>query len=665
MNYIKRIVILCVLVFSHTVLSAPQIPLESFAKLPDVEKVSMSPSGNKLAFLKRVTQQGKRVIAIEVLDLTTGKKSYPIVNADNAYDVNSIIWASDRHMLIKAGFYNQRNKQDSSGHHTIHSGIKLRERRLLVIDLEKNTLKNIITKSMMKRYQKKEWMPQNQDTIVDMLPNDPEHILHSVDWNAFSAPQVFKVNLTTLKRELVQMQEKYWTRWMTDKQSRVRVGFFRKKITGSLEKNRMEYRINIKNLESGQWSEFWRFSLGDSNAEVWPLGFMNDPNILLVKAKHEGFDAIFKVNVKKETPELELFYSTANTHIGGKLFYSPVTKEAVGYFSNGGVIFWDEKYKRLDDGVKKALPTTYTFLMQMSDNEKKYIVYSKSDVDSGTYYLGDRDKKSLDPIAFKYQDLDPAYMVKAKRHLLKMRDGKKSKAFLYSPSNSNLSDSPLVIYPMMSVGSADVGAFNYYVQFLVNRGYAVLQTNLRNSSSGFSDMMEGGLSKWGDHVYQDIEDSLDWAISKGITTAGKTCLMGNWDGGFAVMLAAAKSPSKYKCVVSTNSISDIQGYLHDMKNFKKYEVFMDMYSRDVSIQKAYSPITYAKNYQANVLLFHSENMVSTRSSQSKNMVDALKSKTRTAEYVELEATDGDISDDTQRIKMLSKIESFLHKNLIK
>jgi hypothetical protein len=78
------------------------IDIDDFVQLPDVEKVTLSPSGHQLAMLKRVFSQGKRMLVVEVTDLNKAKSSYPVVVKNNEFAIKDIVWARNK-KLNKTG----------------------------------------------------------------------------------------------------------------------------------------------------------------------------------------------------------------------------------------------------------------------------------------------------------------------------------------------------------------------------------------------------------------------------------------------------------------------------------------------------------------------------------------------------------------------------------
>lgn len=513
----------------------------------------------------------------------------------------------------------------------------------------------------LKRFRDRGWQPQFQDKIVDILPNEPNHILHAMDWDARQTPQVFKVNLNTLARTTVLLGRENWSNIMADREGNVRVGMYKEIESGGLVDTKVRYELNVRDYATKKWSVLASFEQ-NSSAAVWPLGFLNDPNMLLVETKHKGRDAIFKIDLRNPS-ERTLFYSSDSYDVGGPLFYSNKSNNPVGYATSAGVKFWDDSYEAFNRSIDKALPSTYNSLRTFDSKENKYLVYSKSDIDSGTYYLGDKQAKSLNPVAFVYQDLDPANLAQTEQHSMQTQDHKQRKLFVTLPKNHDGKPLPTIIYANQGQGNASVGGFDFKTQLWVNRGYAVVQVNFRRPMDGYYGFMKGDVSEWAPTLYKDIIDAHKWAVAEGITDSKNVCLYGQHYAGYIALMAAAKSPIVFKCIATVAAITDINNYLFNNKGFTTYEQKVARWSSNSSVQKEYSPITYASKITVPVFIAHGENDGNVRVIQSKRMSEALLDNKVLVTYIEIPKEDSSFSTDDSRMKVFGEMEAFFKKYL--
>lgn len=638
--------------FAFNQLNASQImPVQAFSDLPDTELAKLSPSGNKLAILKRVTQKDQRKLVIEVTDYAEATRKYPVVIDEKQYSVNDLIWASERHILIKINFF-KRTFIENFGRNPKRS-----ENRLMVLDIENKTLKNIISGKTYNRFQKLGWEPQHQDTIVSLLPDEPDYILHALDWDVRVAPQVFKVNLNTLERKTVQMGIRYHE-WIADQQGNIRVSIEREVDSGGLTNTSITYIVRIKKQANGKWEDFHTFERGDDDS-IFPIGFDPDPNLMLASEKVDGHYQLVKINLSngvKTVLQPHQHYS-----INDEIFYSPKSGEAVGTAYLKGNKFWDNKFKSFMNGVNKALPNTNNKLISLSKDETKYLIYASSDTDSGSYYLGDRTKRSLNPIAYAYQNLDPALMRQSEQVEIKARDGRTLSAYLTRATMGKNSPTILVSDHGESVQSH--GGFNLMTQFFANQGYNVLRVNFRNGAGAYYNFIEHGVENWAPTLYEDLEDAHDWLLESNISSSDSVCLYGDGFAAYIAMLAVSKQSGKYQCVAAKGGLYSIPMHLSNFRYYTHIESLKLYFSDNSSIQKAYSPTYLADQIDVPVLLIHSEDNDRMRAGQSRDMHKALLRKDKESKYLELEGLGQDIANDSARKQMFSELLTFFDAHL--
>ncbi|MFL0798133.1 MAG: hypothetical protein K6L73_11665 [Cellvibrionaceae bacterium] len=147
---------------------------------------------------------------------------------------------------------------------------------------------------------------------------------------------------------------------------------------------------------------------------------------------------------------MELVASDPLYDIEGDLVYSRKTNDAVGvyhYESDGLVVYWDDSYKAFQQSIDAVLPETTNTVVSMSEDERKYIVFSSSSTQPGVYYFGDPDKKTLLPFIESYPFLNKDILSGKKEISYKARDGVEIKGYLTIPKNHNGGALPTVIFP--------------------------------------------------------------------------------------------------------------------------------------------------------------------------------------------------------------------------
>ncbi|WP_133181688.1 alpha/beta hydrolase family protein [Shewanella decolorationis] len=640
----KRILPLLLLWLSLPLLAqtVPQLPVEAFASIPDVSSVQLSPDGKKIASIVRVDQPKLKGTVVSILDLETGAKDVAVHTDNQKFVLLSLQWANDTTLLISAKFPANRY------------GTPTTETRLVKYDLTTQKTTSVLARSVVERLS---WIPQHQGQIIDMMPDDPDHILLSLDGmgEAVGEDSVLRVNLSQGKSAFIQNAKRKVIGWIADRQHKVRI---------SIYNDDTEYRIYEQPEQKTESRLLWTFK-AFSEDSIWPLGFDADPNILYVRAYHQGFEAIFKVNLTDPKLTKELVYANENTDVEGDLIYSELKKKVIGISEGDGeeYTFWDPEYAGLQNGLKAVLPNAHNFITQFSANERRYIVYSTSSTQPGTYYFGDRDEKALFPIAERYSQLSSEQLADTQYLSYEARDKLKIDAYLTVPKGLEAKNLPTIIFPHGGPISYDSNDFDYWAQFFANRGYAVFRMNFRGSAGYGYEFMKAGLKSWGLEMQNDVEDGTRYLINQGISDPQRICIVGASYGGYAALMGAAMTPDLYRCAVSVAGVTDVAYLVKSSRRFTNYEVVKEQIGDDFSALYERSPVSKADKITIPVLLLHGDKDRVVKVQHSREMFDELKSRKKNVEYIELENGDHYLSNNDHRLTTFKALDKFLADNL--
>lgn len=640
----KRILPLLLLWLSLPLLAktVPQLPVEAFASIPDVSSVQLSPDGKKIASIVRVDQPKLKGTVVSILDLETGNKDYAIHTDNQKFVLLSLQWANDTTLLISAKFPANRY------------GTPTTETRLVKYDLTTRKTTSVLARSVIDRLS---WIPQHQGQIIDMMPDDPDNILLSLDGmgEEVGEDSVLRVNLSQGKSAFIQNSKRKIIGWITDRQHKVRI---------SIYNDDTEYRIYEQPEQKTEPRLLWTFK-AFSDESVWPLGFDADPNILFVRAYHQGFEAIFKVNLTDPKLRKELVYANEDTDVEGNLIYSELKKKVIGISEGDGeeYTFWDPEYAGLQNGLKAVLPNAHNYITQFSADERRYIVYSTSSTQPGTYYFGDRDEKALFPIADRYSQLSSEQLADTQYLSYEARDKLKIDAYLTVPKGLEAKQLPTIIFPHGGPISYDSNDFDYWAQFFANRGYAVFRMNFRGSAGYGYEFMKAGLKSWGLEMQNDVEDGTRYLINQGISDPQRICIVGASYGGYAALMGAAMTPDLYRCAVSVAGVTDVAYLVKSSRRFTNYEVVKEQIGDDFSALYERSPVSKADKIRIPVLLLHGDKDRVVKVQHSREMFDELKSRKKNVEYIELENGDHYLSNNDHRLTTFKALDKFLADNL--
>lgn len=617
------------------------LPLEDFYADPLISGVSLSPDGRHLLGLKNI--KGESLVM--VYDLEKGSAFYPIKSDNKKFKFNWVSWANNERILLSIRF-------NDRGGLNLHSSMRFSETRLLSMDaLKPSEMVNLYRPD--KELARRGFVSQFQDNVISYLPDDPEHILVSVDRDTPLHQSVYKVDVYTgvmsmVKRGLSNVS------WMADRQGVVRLG------EDFDDKTRTD-TIRVLDPKTNEWVDAWSY-VQFKDPGIIPLGFGNSPNELYLLADKDGRLAVYKADLSKPGYPKTLVLSDPDYDVGGRLIYSRALKKVVGIYANKPV-FWDPDFKAFQAGLDKALPDTRNDIVSLSSDDRKYIVFSSSDTVPGTIYYGNRDTHQLMHIADILPALTPDVLVEKELRTYKARDGLKLEGYLSLPKSFSGKPVATIILPHGGPIASDDDEFDRFSAFMVNRGYAVFQPNFRGSSGYGHDFMMQAVGGYGLQMQDDLEDAVKYLIDEHIADPKRVGIVGASYGGYAALMGATKTPDLFKCGVSFAGMSDLVAMYRSFSHYKLKNTYREQFGNDKDQLKETSPIRMVDRIKIPILLIHGDQDASVPVSQSRRMAKALKKANKKYQYVELEGATHHLDYLPDRKKTFEAIEKFLSKNL--
>jgi len=627
-----------ILLFSLSfIATAELLPVDAFGSLPQASQVKLSPDGQQLAFMRNV--QG--YTAIGVRNNKSQKVKY-VISTDNVkFKIDWFVWANNNVILTSASYPVSRY------------GMKYSEARLLKVDADGSAeAKTVI---MPKR---RERIPQFQNNIIDILPDEPDHILMALDLQTANTPSVYKVSIKSkVQRKLIYRAKSNVYDWMTDRQHRLRLGFGR-------DETKIFYRLF--DVETQEWRNIWEYEIFDA-PDISPMGFGLNPNHLYIRANHEGRYAIFKVDLSDKSLPRELVYADKNYDVEGSLIYSTKTNDVIGVYhgeANDSKIFFNPEYTAFQEALNKAIPDAFNNISSMSADEQKYILFTSSPDSPGAYYIGDRKNKTLEFVLEQYPKLYQKELSGKEKISYKARDGLDIEGYLTMPHKGEAQTKAAIIIPHGGPMSRNYGGFDWFSEFFASRGYTVLEPNFRGSSGyGFKFEMES-IQKWGGAMQDDLADAAHWLTKNYAIDKNKVCILGASYGGYAALVAAVKQQQTFRCAASFAGVSDLEYIVKKARRFTNYKVVKKQIGSDSDLLEKNSPINFAEKINIPVMLIHGNKDRVVDVSHSQDMYEELIDHKKVAEYIELENGNHHLQIEANRLEALASFENFLNKHLL-
>ncbi|MDO7836569.1 S9 family peptidase [Sphingobium sp. HBC34] len=615
---------------------APQWTVQDFAALPLMASPALSPDGLHIA--ARVAVKGEQRLVIA--DIAEGpNRVRQIALGDN--DLNWWQWVNDDWLL--AGIGAETNVQGAPWYLS------------RVVSLKRDGSKlNLLAKQV---------AAQHADDVIWIARDGTPRILLSYQSSIYVNepgfwPKVDEVDISTGRMRNVVDSRDHVRSWYADAAGTVRMGVG---YNDSTRTAKLLYRPDAR-------TSFRVIDRADRRRDeslVTPLLFTPDPTKAIASDNHAGTDALYELNL-------------GTLELGKKLFEAPgfdigwVEKDASGtalggvhYTADAPMVHWfDTNLANIQADLDKAVGDRHARIMSTSRDGQRLIVHVGTADQPGVYYYYDTANGTMSPLS-RVSERFPGTVrlapVKTIRY--KARDGLEIAAVLTLPKNRDAKNLPLILLPHGGPFARDSEAWDWWVQFLAWRGYAVLQPNYRGSSGYGTAFAEKGEGQWGLAMQDDLNDAVDWAVKQGIADAKRVCMVGASYGGYAAMRAAQRDGAKYRCAVSYAGVSDLAAMMRYDSRFLNHGTRKDWLKEQAPDFAAVSPINFAAQFSSPILLMHGKKDRRVQVGQSREMAEKLKAagKVDGRDYIYVEQPLGDhhFSREADRLDFLQRLDDFL------
>lgn len=642
------------LLLASTSLHAQNRPAaEAFGKREGIEDISLSPDGNKVAYLEPAKGQGNRLFTV---DLATESAPRAVMSASGDPErITNCDWVSNSRLVCN--IYGVNND----------GGERYDVSRVIAINSDGSDLK-MLSKS---QGQNAERFSYFGGAVIDLLPGDDGAVLMGREYVPENATGtmiakdeegygVDRVDTIKLGSKRVVRANRLATNYISDGQGNVRIMTVMVLDNGyDSGRRRFLYRA----ADGGDWKQLSEWNMyGDTG--FYPVAVDPIENVAYGYEDLDGRDALYKVSLDAALTKT-LVYKRDDVDIDSLLMLGR-RKKVVGLSfatQKRQAIYFDPELSKLAKSLGKALPdAAMVSFGGMSADGNKVVVGAWSDTNPGQYYLFDKAAGSVRPLLAVRAELDGYKLAQVKPVTVKAADGTDIPAYLTLPPGSDGKGLPAIVMPHGGPSSRDEWGFDWLAQFYANRGYAVLQPNYRGSA-GYGDgwYRDNGFQSWKIAV-GDVNDSGRWLVSEGIADPAKLAIVGWSYGGYAALQSAVLDPDLFKAIVAIAPVTDLAKLKEDSLGSTSYKVVKDFIGTGPHID-AGSPARHADSFKAPVALFHGDLDLNVAVFQSRFMADALKSAGKSVDLTIYPKLDHQLEDSAVRAEMLATSDAFLRKAL--
>ena len=355
-----------------------------------------------------------------------------------------------------------------------------------------------------------------------------------------------------------------------------------------------------------------------------------------------------------------------------ELLTDPNTGFLVGAITNGDdpkTLLLNGALQAKFDKVRRLFPAETVTLASAVSDLSRMIVFTQGPGDSGTYYLADLAAGSVRAIGWSYPTILQADVARSEIFSYRAGDGMELQGVLTLPPGGASKNLPVVVLPHGGPQARDYLGFDWWSQAFASRGYAVFQPNFRGSDGFGEAFRNAGFGQWGRKMQTDISDGVAALAARGIVDPKRACIVGGSYGGYAALAGVTVQQGPYRCAVSVGGVSDFTRLLtwdvtlHGEENASmRYDkLYMGVTSPTDASLKAISPLQLAARADAPILLIWGADDTVVPIDQSRDMRAALEHAGKTVLALELPHEDHWLSRQDSRIAMIEASVAFVEK----
>ena len=601
----------------------PLVPRNVFFSNPEKISPQISPDGTRIAYL--APDEG----VLNVWVRTVGKTDDHPVTKDRERPIYTFNWQGDsKHVL---------HVQDKGGDENYH---------VYQTDVDTRAAKDLTPYDSIRAQ------------IVAVDPSRPNEMLVGLNIKDKRLHDVYRIDLTTGKATLDTQNPGDVAGWTADNQFHVRVAQVTLPDGGT--------EIRVRDNASADWKKIRVESASETFGGV--IGFTPDDRKAWLISSVDA-NAARLLEMDPTTGKTTVLAEDPQYDVNGVMTHPKTHElEAIQFVRARKEWQFTSKERKADYATLAKVRDGDIAVTSRDLADKNWVVeYTMSDGPL-YYYLYNRDKKATTFLFTHRPKLEQYKLSKMEPIEFKARDGRTIHGYLTLPAGAEPKHLPLVLDVHGGPWARDTWGYNREVQWLANRGYAVLQINFRGSTGYGKDFLNAGDRQWAGTMQTDLLDGKKWAIDKGYADPAKVAIFGGSYGGYATLAGLAFTPTEFACGVDQFGPSNLLTLLASIPPYWEpiiatFKKRMGDPATDKAMLEARSPLFKAEAIQSPLLIAQGANDVRVKQAESDQIVAAMRKGGKPVEYLVFPDEGHGFARPENNLKFYAAAEAFLAKYL--
>lgn len=458
---------------------------------------------------------------------------------------------------------------------------------------------------------------------VVAISNDHDFMLVALNKRDPKLSDVYRLNYHTQALELDTQNPGDVSYWQADKDMHIRAANVALPDGGT--------ELRLRQSPQSDWVSSYKWPFGDTGGS-WE--FAGDGKSLMIYSDADA-NAVRLLQLDTESGKSKLIDQDPQYDITDALF-NPETRAVQAVAYDRDRLEW----KVLDPSVSADFAALTKIrdgdfsIVSRDKTDKTWVVKYVDDDAPTSWYVYDRVRRSANLLFTDFPALEKYKLAAMRPVTFKARDGVELHGYLTIPPGTRGKNVPMVLQVHGGPWVRDHWGLDRRVQWLANRGYAVLQVNFRGSTGYGKAFTNLGDREWGAKMLDDLIDAKHWAIVEGYADPERVVIFGRSYGGYATLSALAFRPEEFTAGISVVGPSNLNTL---MAGFPAYwQPFLANWRKRVGDNEAFlnsrSPLFQADKIVRPLLIAQGANDVRVKQSESDSIAAAVRKNGKPVEY---------------------------------
>jgi dipeptidyl aminopeptidase/acylaminoacyl peptidase len=268
-------------------------------------------------------------------------------------------------------------------------------------------------------------------------------------------------------------------------------------------------------------------------------------------------------------------------------------------------------------------------ILDLSADLDQWLLFVDCSDAAGEFRLYHRRSQTVAPLFKNRFDLDHVKLWPMRAMTIAARDGLQMPSYLTLPDEGSVGGA-MILAVHGGPYDRDVWGYSAMHQWLASRGYAVLSVNFRGSTGLGKNMINAADQEWGGRMQEDLVDAVSWAVAQGYADPARIGFFGVSYGGYAALMAAAKTPDMFACFIDVSGPSNLLTFMQSIPPY--WRTWFNLFRRRLADPNTpeganwlaeRSPTTHAERMVKPILIAQGMQDVRVRPRESEQIVRAL------------------------------------------